>query len=74
VFFYESLGVANIDNVNQEKLESQGVRCESQNNVRDLLAISEINTVGTWLLRNNATGGHYIVVKRLQIDGPLWFG
>jgi hypothetical protein len=80
VFSYESLGVANIDNVNielsetaiREKLVSQGVRCESQNNVRDLLNISEISTVATWILRNNTTGGHYIVVKRLQIDGPLW--
>jgi hypothetical protein len=80
VFSYESLGVANIDNVNieleetaiQECLESKGVRCDSMNNIRDLVLISEINSVGTWMLRNNNTGGHYVVLKRLHIDGPLW--
>jgi len=80
VFSYESLGVANIDNVNiemeetaiQASLESKGVRCDSMNNIRDLVLISEINSVGTWILRNNNTGGHYVVLKRLHIDGPLW--
>jgi len=80
VFSYELLGVANIDNVNieleetaiQECLESKGVRCDSMNNIRDLVLISEINSVGTWILRNNNTGGHYVVLKRLHIDGPLW--
>jgi hypothetical protein len=80
VFSYESLGVANIDNVNieleetaiQECLESKGVRCDNMNNIRDLVCISEINSVGTWILRNNNTGGHYVVLKRLHIDGPLW--
>jgi hypothetical protein len=80
VFSYESLGVANIDNVNieleetaiQACLESKGVRCDSMNNIRDLVFISEINSVGTWILRNNNTGSHYVVLKRLHIDGPLW--
>jgi hypothetical protein len=80
VFSYEYLGVANIDNVNieleetaiQECLESKGVRCDNMNNIRDLVFISEINSVGTWILRNNNTGGHYVVLKRLHIDGPLW--
>jgi len=80
VFSYESLGVANIDNVNieleetaiQASLEAKGVRCDSMNNIRDLVLTSEINSVGTWILRNNNTGGHYIVLKRLHIDGPLW--
>jgi hypothetical protein len=80
VFSYETLEVANIDNVNieleetaiQECLESKGVRCDSMNNIRDLVLISEINSVGTWILRNNNTGGHYVVLKRLHIDGPLW--
>ncbi len=80
VFSYESLGVANIDNLNvemseaavQAKLESMGVRCDSMNNVRDLVTISEIDSVGTWILRNNTTGGHYVVLKRFMIDSPLW--
>jgi hypothetical protein len=80
VFSYDSLGVANIDNVNieleetafQECLESKGVRCDNMNNIRDLVFISEINSIGTWILRNNNTGGHYVVLKRLHIDGPLW--
>ncbi len=80
VFSYESLGVANIDNINieleetaiQASLESKGVRCDSMNSIRDLVLTSEINSVGTWILRNNNTGGHYVVLKRLHIDGPLW--
>ena len=80
VFSFESLGVANIDNVNvemseaavQAKLESMGVRCDSMNNIRDLVTISEIDSVGTWILRNNTTGGHYVVLKRFLIDSPLW--
>ncbi len=63
VFSYESLGVANIDNINieleetaiQASLESKGVRCDSMNSIRDLVLTSEINSVGTWILRNNNT-------------------
>jgi len=80
VYSYESLGVANIDNVNielnetaiQACLESKGVRCDNMNNIRDLVFISEINSIGTWILRNNNTGSHYVVLKRLHIDSPLW--
>jgi len=76
---YESLRVANIDNINieleetaiQASLESKGVRCDNMNNIRDLVLTSEINSVGTWILRNNNTGGHYVVLKRLHIDGCL---
>ncbi len=56
----------------QTKLESIGVRCDSMNNIRDLVTISEINSVGTWILRNNNTGGHNVVLKRFLIDSPLW--
>jgi hypothetical protein len=54
------------------KLESMGLKCDTMNNVRDLVSLSEIATVGTWILRNNNTGGHYVVLKRLHIDAPLW--
>ena len=80
VFSYQTLGVQNIDHVNVEmteeaisaKLESMGLKCDTMNNVRDLVSLSEIATVGTWILRNNNTGGHYVVLKRLHIDAPLW--
>lgn len=56
----------------QEKLESMLIQFKSMNNVRDMSTLSNISMVDTWLMRNNNTDGHNIVLKRLETNGTLW--
>jgi len=80
VFTYESLGVECVDGENVEitqeavvgNLESINIRCDHVNNSIDINNLLYTTDIGTWIMRNNNTQGHYIVLKRLGENQPLW--
>jgi len=80
VFRYESLGVECVDGQNVEitqeaiviNLESLNIRCDHVNNSIDINNLLNTTDIGTWIMRNNNTQGHYIVLKRFGQNQPLW--